>query len=88
MARYIDADKLKPDTTVFLSLYAEEPVKVFSQKRIDNAPTVDAVPLVRCKDCKYLEITGCYGECGKAILGIVNPDDFCSRGERRADNAR
>lgn len=86
MARYIDADKLKPDTTVFLSLYAEEPVKVFSQKRIDNAPTVDAVPVVRCKDCKYLEITGCYGECGKAILGIVNPDDFCSRGKRRADN--
>ena len=83
MARYIDADKLKPDTTVFLSLYAEEPVKVFSQKRIDNAPTVDAVPVVRCKDCKYLEITGCYGECGKAILGIVSPDDFCSRGERR-----
>ena len=86
MARYIDADKLKPDTTVFLSLYAEEPVKVFSQKRIDNAPTVDAVPVVRCKDCKYLEITGCYGECGKAILGIVSPEDFCSRGERRADN--
>ena len=86
MARYIDADKLKPDTTVFLSLYAEEPVKVFSQKRIDNAPTVDAVPVVRCKDCKYLEITGCYGECGKAILGIVSPDDFCSRGKRRADN--
>lgn len=80
MARYIDADKLKPDTTVFLSLYAEEPVKVFSQKRIDNAPTVDAVPVVRCKDCKYLEITGCYGECGKAILGIVSPEDFCSRG--------
>ena len=86
MARYIDADKLKPDNTVFLSLYAEEPVKVFSQKRIDNAPTVDAVPVVRCKDCKYLEITGCYGECGKAILGIVNPDNFCSRGKRRADN--
>ena len=40
-------------------------------------------PIVHCKDCKYLEITGCYGECDKAILGIVNPDDFCSRGERK-----
>ena len=45
-----------------------------------------AEEIVHCKDCEYLEITGCYGECGKAILGIVNPDDFCSRGKRRADN--
>ena len=76
MARYIDADKLKPDTTVFLSLYAEEPVKVFSQKRIDNAPTVDAVPVVRCKDCKYFKTRLCENE--------DNYDDwFCADGERK-----
>ena len=39
--------------------------------------------LVRCKGCKHLEISGCYGECGRAYLGIVKPWDFCSRGERR-----
>ena len=45
------------------------------------------VEVVRCKDCKHLEISGCYGECGRAYLGIVKPWDFCSRGERK-DNER
>ena len=53
---------------------------------IDKVPAEDVEKPVHCKDCKHLEITGCYGECGKAILGIVSPDDFCSRGERRTDN--
>ena len=39
--------------------------------------------LVRCKDCKHLEITGCYGECNRGYMGIVKPWDFCSYGERR-----
>ena len=47
-------------------------------------PTVDAVEVVRCKDFKHLEITGCYGECRK-LVRIVKPWDFCSYGERRAD---
>ena len=47
---------------------------------INDSPSLD---VVYCRDCEYLEITGCYGECTKAILGIVNPRDFCSRGKRR-----
>ena len=43
--RMIDADKLKPDLSVFLSLYAEEPIKVFSQELIDNAPAIEAEPV-------------------------------------------
>lgn len=39
-------------------------------------PTVDAVPVVRCKDCKYLYGTIC------AFCGLLpQPDDFCSYGE-------
>lgn len=38
---------------------------------------------LECKDCRNLEITGCYGECGRGYLGIVRPDDYCSRGRRR-----
>ena len=91
MARYIDADKLKPDTTVFLSLYAEEPVKVFSQKRIDNAPTVDAVPVVRCKDCAFYEEAHYEdnGEppyiktCCSLLNRTIQPNDFCSYAERK-----
>lgn len=56
----------------------------FCQEAVQFAPTVDVVEVVRCKDCKHLEITGCYGECGRAYLsGIVKPWDFCSYGERK-----
>lgn len=56
---------------------------------IDAQPTVDAVEVVRCKDCKQWNVHGTYGkkilgECG--LLGkIMNYEDFCSRGERRTD---
>ena len=44
---------------------------------IENAPTVDAVPVVRCKECKYWDRGDCYR------LELSRPDDFCSYGERR-----
>ena len=52
---------------------------------IESVPTVDAVPVVRCKDCAHLYGTMC------AACGLLprKPNDFCSRGERRdggADN--
>ena len=47
---------------------------------ISSMPTID---IVLCKDCKRLEISGCYGECGKGYLGIVRPDCYCCYGERR-----
>ena len=51
-----------------------------------DIPAADVAPVVRCKDCKYLEISSCYGECGKGYLGIVRPDCYCCYGERRSDN--
>ena len=41
--------------------------------------TIEAVPVVRCKDCKYWE----YGDCYR--LELSRPNDFCSYGERRKD---
>lgn len=40
---------------------------------------------VPCKECKHLEITGCYGECSQAHKGIVMPDDSCPHGERETN---
>ena len=48
-----------------------------------QTPTVDAVEVVRCRECKHLMFSDCYGECGKGHMGVVRPDDFCSRGERK-----
>lgn len=47
------------------------------------AEGVDAVIPVRCKDCKHLMFSDCYGECRIGHMGIVQPDDFFSRGERK-----
>lgn len=50
---------------------------------IEKAPTVDAAPVVRCKDCKH------HYDCGVHFcdrLGMDCPDDsdfFCSYGERK-----
>lgn len=63
---------------------------------IADAPTVDAVEVVRCKDCKHWsELNGKdsgkpvgYGDCRNhcGINGIAYGDSFCSYGERRTDN--
>lgn len=55
---------------------------------LKKQPTVDAVEVVRCLKCKHLMFSDCYGECGKGHMGVVRPDDFCSRGEQKegADN--
>ena len=50
---------------------------------LSHAPTVDAVEVVRCLECKHLMFSDCYGECGKGHMGIVSSNDFCSYGERK-----
>lgn len=48
-------------------------------------PTVDAVEVVRCKECRYYESENhnCVDEMGYARIWEEN--DFCSFGERRED---
>lgn len=53
---------------------------------VAHIPAANVVPVVHCRDCKHLTFSDCYGECGKGYLGIVNPDDFCSRGQKRKDD--
>ncbi len=66
-------------------------------RAIDSAPTVDAVEVVRCKNCLHYEETigndsgkPCgYGRCANRcvnITWIVYDDDFCSYGERKEVN--
>lgn len=48
---------------------------------LENAPTIYAEPIVRCKDCKYYEGKNTY--CANDRL--ATPDDYCSIGERREE---
>ena len=75
--RLIDADALVHDLVHNRSFY---PVCV--RKAIEDAPTVDAVEVVRCKDCKRWRKSVCL------ITGFMRSgENFCSYGERRTDSA-
>lgn len=51
---------------------------------VQDAPAVDAVPVVRCKDCKYYKPDEFEYGCDFAGgLPYVKADDFCSFGQRR-----
>ena len=56
---------------------------IAAMNAIDEIPAVDMVEVVRCKDCKYLMFSDCYGECSRGYLGIVRPDCYCCYGEKK-----
>ena len=86
MPRYIDADLILPEMESKFDMQELYLPVHFQEFIVGEIPTADVAPVVRCKDCKYLEISGCYGECGKGYLGIVRPDCYCCYGERRIDD--
>lgn len=56
---------------------------------LEDAPTIDAVSVVRCKHCRHWRMIDEFGD-GRCKNpegrgGIAHSNDFCSRGER-ADN--
>lgn len=61
------------------------------QQAVDEQPTIDAVPVVRCKDCKYCNISlvlptgrkmyNCM-EGSHDHQTLLKSNDFCSRGKR------
>ena len=80
--RLIDADRLSEAIYDNVSAPYEEAVcaKEDCLTEIYAAPTVDAVPVVRCRECKYRD-----GTPGQPNIqcGQMHEDDFCSYGERK-----
>lgn len=59
----------------------------FVQTVLLTAPVVDAVEVVRCKDCKHC-LSDAHGLwCFRDYEYNLQPDDFCSHGERRDKDA-
>lgn len=94
MSRLIDADALKEKYTMVIESYSggimERPAVLL--ETIDNAPTIDAVEVVRCKDCKWLrycetEDLDLYLACDKPDGGGIprSEDWFCADGEREGE---
>lgn len=73
-----------------IKLRAEQAVATFCEASLTakKMPTIDAVEVVRCNQCKHYEgVHGVQGNAPCAFWGIggVMWDDFCKRGERRDD---
>ena len=52
---------------------------------IEKAPTIDAVPVVRCRECKWWQEDDDIGHCDNpdGLDNYAKPDDFCSYGARK-----
>lgn len=91
MSRLIDADapvrKMDDYVTTHNELRDVERVDgvLIAKSFIDEQPTVDAVQVVRCKDCKfYSRCTDHQGICTNRYMdGFIFPDWYCADGERR-----
>lgn len=71
--RLIDAELLEEQ-------FGISDADILAKEEIRYAPTVDAVPVVRCKDCARC------GFCGEATnLEVMGFYGYCSRGKRKED---
>ena len=81
MARYIDKEKL-------LNRMKQDPLFPLVERYgvsgvIEAEPTADVVEVVRCKDCKWMDVFCC---CTKFNVVIATRSTFfCALGERRDD---
>lgn len=81
--RPIDADALKQD------LLKRNFYPAIVKCALEDAPAVDSVQVVRCKNCRHYDKhfnpntkNYCYVD-GGPIHRIMPPDGFCSDGERK-----
>ena len=82
MPRYIDVENIKLKGISVFDQNLEILIPLSDvRKSLQMTPTADVVEVVRCKDCKYFsEIQHC------GVLGFCEPNEFCSRGERRKED--
>ena len=85
--RLIDANKLMQNGWHLVQ--TGESNRFLASKSLADVPTVDAVEVVRCEQCKCNDITDNDKRRGivwcKKICRYMKVDGFCSEGERRTD---
>ena len=81
MADLIDRKELRD------ALYESDAVTMKGVKIINQFPEVDAVPVVRCKNCRKRHTWECAmhyeSDDGEEQYGWEDDNDFCSWGERK-----
>ena len=89
MSRLIDADKLN----LLLGISDRD---IYAKYMLDKMPTIDAVPVVRCRDCQHWKPSG--SKAGNSFSDMEyiggceftkycrRESDFCSYGKRKEDS--
>ena len=80
MSRYIDADALREK---WLCLQGHDFSPSSFVYSIDNAPTVDAVPVVRCGECGHYHSEDDPAYCDELCTIHIDKTDGCLRGIKR-----
>lgn len=83
MQRLIDANKLPVRQINVGTVMFPEMRYVVYLKDIQNAPTIDAEPVVRCKDCKYFMKYNGEPMCNKGLITAVKENHYCSFGVKK-----
>ena len=68
-----------------LALLKEQEAEIEKLRRYVNGFSRDAIPVVRCKDCKWNSGTHDIPHCQIDNIPI-SPDWFCAAGERRCED--
>ena len=85
--RLIDADALFAEFEN-VDWYNNADRDEIAERLVLQAPTIDAVEVVRCRECKYwidnsFEDDDLFRECRWRDDETTDGDDFCSYGERK-----
>lgn len=84
--RLIDAEELERLFNEQIEQGATDAFDAFDDA-LQDAPTVDAVVVTRCKDCKHAYINSFAVSSGEVLCTLsgqpMQQDDFCSYGERK-----
>ena len=85
MAEYIEREKvIEIAKDEYYSDFHRSMADLTSLRELlEDTPAADVVEVVCCKNCKHLMFSDFYGECTKGYMGIVQPNDYCSKGERK-----
>lgn len=83
--RLIDADALKEWSEIVpLTFDGGIDINEFD-KKLKSMPTVDAVPVIRCKDCKHYNGL-LYTLCSNSGMNVIDDEeDYCSWAERKEE---
>lgn len=93
VAKYIDQEALEKAMTIAAANGKDKDRRTWAKAIcvLHDMPTVDAVPVVRCKDCIHgffhNSSGGMYCCTSPAGLSLETPNSFCCYGERKEDKA-